>query len=118
MVYIVSLSYTSQKSVTPPTPSRLADALVGKGNRVRAPNPASQTIWLILMTCKAYTVDLFCSQYKRNRIEGVMEVCKFSIARFRNRDYFCCFEIAGEVAYGEGSVVDILETIDYISWAV
>ena len=53
-----------------PLRPRLDDALVGRRNRVRAPNPALQIIWLTPMTCMDYTLHLFCSWYKRNRIEG------------------------------------------------
>ena len=67
--YIVSPSYTGWESVTPATPSKVADALIGR-NRVQEPNPVPKTIWSTLTTRMDHTVN----RHTRNSIVGVKEV--------------------------------------------
>ena len=52
----------------PPHP-RLDDVLKGKKKQGADPTQHPQTIWSTPMTPMDYTVNLFCSQFTRNKIE-------------------------------------------------
>ena len=69
-----SLSYTGCESAKPPAPSKAIWCAQKEETGCRPLTQHPQTIWLTLMNHMDHMVNLFCSQFTRNKRERAKEV--------------------------------------------